>query len=75
MPSPAFPRNVCATTSSLASALPLIAAATCAAVLETAPLASVARLTRMSFPDTSTDSGEFATPGSRNSAVMSLPPS
>jgi hypothetical protein len=69
-----FPRYVSATTSALAAGSALIAETTWAAVLVRAPEASVARVTRMSFPVTLTLNGEFATP-SRNSAVTSFPPS
>ena len=51
------------------------AAATWAAVLVTAPAASVARLTRMALPVTVTASGRSAAPGSASATVMSLPPS
>src|SRR5690348_2467349 len=74
-PAPALPRYVSATASALAAGLALIACTTCAAVLESAPVAFVARLTTMSLPVTLTDKGELGAPGLRNSAVMSLPPS
>ena len=52
-----------------------IAAATWAAVLVSAPVEPVARLTVMAFPRTRTESGELATPGFTKRTVMSLPPS
>ena len=74
-PSPAFPRYVTATSFAFASGLALIAATTCAAVLVSAPVPSVASRTSRSLPVTCTDSGASSWPGWMNSAVMSLPPS
>ena len=74
MPAPALAATVCAVTSALAAASALIASRTCAAVLVSALSAPVARLTTMSLPVTATVSGELATPGFLNSAVIRLPP-
>src|ERR1700754_2791560 len=79
-PAPALPAHGYAVTSALAGALALMAATPCAAVLVSAPLEFVARLTVMSLPvmsfgATATLSGESATPGLRNSARIWLPPS
>ena len=49
-PAPALPAHVYAVTSALAASLALIAATTCAAVLVSAPVEFVARLTVMSLP-------------------------
>ena len=61
-------------TSAAASGLALIAATTCAAVLVSAPVSLVARLTTMSLPVTSTLSGASLAPGFLNSAVTWSPP-
>ena len=55
--------------------LALIAFTTCWPVLVSAPVASVASETSTWLPVVVTLSGEFGTPGLRNSALMSLPPS
>ena len=73
-PAPVLPRYVVALTSAAAAGLALIAATTCAAVLVSAPVSLVARLTTMSLPVTATLSGALATPGFLNSAVTSSPP-
>ena len=73
-PAPALPRYVVAVTSAAAAGLALIAATTCAAVLVSAPVSLVARLTTMSLPVTATLSGELFAPGFLNSAVTSSPP-
>ena len=52
MPAPALPPYGYALTSALEAASALIAALTCAAVLVSAPVASVARLTTMSLTGT-----------------------
>ena len=64
-----------AVTSAEAAGLALIAATTCAAVLASAPVAFVARLTTMSLPVTTTLSGASAAPGLRSSIDRLLPPS
>ena len=56
-PAPALLRYVVALTSADAAGLALIAATTCAAVLVSAPVSLVARLTTMSLPVTATLSG------------------
>ena len=67
--------NWLATSFWLATAFALIASTTCAAVLESCPVAFVPRSTSRSLPTMLTVSGAFGTAGWRNSAVMSLPPS
>ena len=73
-PAPALLRYVMALTSADAAGLALIAATTCAAVLVSAPVSLVARLTTMSLPVTATLSGALLAPGFLNSAVTSSPP-
>ena len=62
-------------TSALAAGLALIAATTCAAVLLTAPAASVPSVTLIARPETSTASGAFAPEPATSCAVRPLPPS
>ena len=74
-PAPVFVRYLAAVASAVASGSALMAATTCAAVLVTAPVSLVARLTVIALPETVTPSGRLLAPGLRSSTVTSLPPS
>src|SRR5687768_10168269 len=72
MPAPGLPGHVCALSNGPTAGFAFSAAATCAAVLDSAPVDVVASETMTSLPPrglpdvTVTLSGALATPGSRN---------
>ena len=73
MPAPALPRYVAAQRIAEEDTFASSAATTCAAVLVSAPVASVARLTVIARPLTLTESGELGAPGFTNCIVTWLP--